>query len=128
MKNNTNPMYFNEFAFSLALNKDRAIARSRSSNFTIAITLRSFLQVTIGDHLAIAKKRSPIRSPIARSAIVLPFRPKLKIVSKGFDSFVSSWFFRNCATFANVTHQKCYKCNQGYTFHFLEFRFSNDNI
>ena len=38
--------------------KDRAIARSRSSSF--AINLRSLFQVEIGDHLAIAKKRSPI--------------------------------------------------------------------
>ena len=67
MKNITNSLSWNEFTLSLVLIKDRAISTSGSSNFAIAIaiTLRSFFQVKIGDHLAIAKKRSPI----ARSAI-----------------------------------------------------------
>ena len=69
MKNITNSLLWNEFIFSLVQTKDCAIARSRSSNLAIAITLRSFFEVKIGDHLAIAKKRSPLRSPIARSAI-----------------------------------------------------------
>ena len=54
MKKITNSLLWNEFIFSLVQTKDRAIGRSRSSNFAIAITLRSFFEVKIGDHLAIA--------------------------------------------------------------------------
>ena len=53
--------------FSVVLTKDLGIAKSRYSNITIAVTFRSFFQTKIGDHLAIAKKRSPIA--IKRSAI-----------------------------------------------------------
>ena len=56
MKNITNSLSLDEFTFSLVLDKDRAIARPRCSNFAIAITLRSFFQVKIANHLTIAKK------------------------------------------------------------------------